>query len=438
MIKKGKFLLAAIAVAFAQGRAEVPAEVIDEFRGAVALGADALTADNLDAARAEVWRAWCEANRSESEACRLPGLQPLTDSITPAAWHIPPELEPDAVMPFYYGFKGESDAPLPLFIYLHGSGPKAGEWSTGLKLAGRFDDAPSAYFIPQIPNEGEYYRWWQRGKQFTWERLLRLALASGAIDPDRIYLFGISEGGYGSQRLASFYADYLAGAGPMAGGEPLKNAPAENLRNTAFSLRTGSLDRGFYRNMLTRRTAAELDSLQALYGDFTHSVELVADAGHAIDYSPTTPWLSRFRRNYAPTRVSWEDFDMDGRHRTGFYNLLVEERPAERTRYDLDVCGNRVNLRVDTVSYRTTVTDPHWGIALDFERSYARADRGCVTIFLGPELVDLSQPVEVTVNDRTVFTGLLPLSADNLMRSCEAYFDPRRLYPAAVTVTLHP
>lgn len=438
MVKAGKFLLAALAVAFAQGRAEVPAEVISEFRGAVGVMPDTLTVENLDAAREQVWRAWCAANQTELAANRLPGLQLLTDSIIPAAWQIPAELEPDAVMPFYYGFKGESDGPRPLFIYLHGSGPKAGEWATGLKLAQRFDDAPSAYFIPQIPNEGEYYRWWQCGKQFAWERLLRQALASGSIAPDRIYLFGISEGGYGSQRLASFYADYLAGAGPMAGGEPLKNAPAENLRNTAFSLRTGSLDRGFYRNLLTRRTAAELDSLQALYGDFTYNVELVPDAGHAIDYSPTTPWLSRFTRNAAPRHVSWEDFDMDGLHRCGFYNLLVEERPADRTRYDLDICGNSVNLRVDTVSYRTTVTDPYWGIALDFERSYAPADSGRVTIFLGPEHVDLSQPVEVTVNGRRVFCGLLPLTFDNLMRSCEAYFDPRRLYPAAVTVALHP
>ncbi len=98
------------------------------------------------------------------------------------------------------------------------------------------------YFIPQIPNEGEWYRWYQRGKQWAWERLLRQALLRDEIDADKVYFMGISEGAYGSQRLASYYADYLAGAGPMAGGEPLVNAPAENLRNTAFVLRTGQRD----------------------------------------------------------------------------------------------------------------------------------------------------------------------------------------------------
>src|SRR3712207_7175216 len=98
--------------------------------------------------------------------------------------------------------------------YMHGSGGKESEWATGLSICQRFADAPSVYFIPQIPNEGAYYRWWQKAKQYAWEKLLRQAFLSGEVDPDQVYFFGISEGGYGSQRLASFYADYLAGAGP--------------------------------------------------------------------------------------------------------------------------------------------------------------------------------------------------------------------------------
>ena len=65
------------------------------------------------------------------------------------------------------------------------------------------------------PNEGDYYRWWQVAKQFAWEKLIRQALVEGNVDANRLYVFGISEGGYGSQRLASFYADYWAAAGPM-------------------------------------------------------------------------------------------------------------------------------------------------------------------------------------------------------------------------------
>ena len=128
---------------------------------------------------------------------------------------LPDSLEPHATMPYYFGTKGNRpENGYPFFLYLHGSGPKQQEWITGLALAQQFADAPSAYFIPQIPNENEWYRWWQRSKQYAWQNLIRQLMLRPEINPNRLYVFGISEGGYGSQRLASFYADYWAAAGP--------------------------------------------------------------------------------------------------------------------------------------------------------------------------------------------------------------------------------
>lgn len=73
-------------------------------------------------------------------------------------------------MPYYYGKKGvAADGKFPLFLYVHGSGPKDHEWSNGIKLGLSFQDSPSIYFIPQIPNEGEYYRWWHLSKQYAFE-----------------------------------------------------------------------------------------------------------------------------------------------------------------------------------------------------------------------------------------------------------------------------
>lgn len=187
----------------------------------------------LGKSREKVWKEWASKIINSVDNKLLPDFLHPLGSDTTAIWNIPASLEPDARMLMRYGFKpdstGKVSGKLPLFIYLHGSGPRDKEWATGLKLAQRFDDAPSIYIIPRISNEGAWYRWYQRGKQQAIESWLRLSLARG-VDSERIYIFGISEGGYGSQRLASFYADYLAGAGPMAGGEPLRNAPAENLR----------------------------------------------------------------------------------------------------------------------------------------------------------------------------------------------------------------
>ncbi|MEG0499583.1 MAG: hypothetical protein RR550_00495, partial [Rikenellaceae bacterium] len=329
----------------------------------------------------------------------------------------------------------------PLYLYTHGSGSKSNEWATGLTICKELKDAPSIYFIPQIPNEGNYYRWWQKSKQFAWEKLLRLAFVSGEIDPNRVYFFGISEGGYGSQRLASFYADYLAAAGPMAGGEPLKNAPVENCCNIAFSLRTGAKDYGFYREKLTRYAKAEFETFQQKFPDsFIHNIELIPERGHGIDYKPTTPWMSQYTRNPYPKFVSWENFEMDGVYRTGFYNIFVKERSNDdfnsRTYYEMKIEDNNISLKVDLVNYKATEIDPRWGIELKSEKIYTPATKGKVVIYLNEKLVDLTKKVVLTVNGKEAFRGKVKLELQNVVNSCAIFFDPKRLFPAAIEIDI--
>lgn len=388
-----------------------------------------------DEVAATYWRLWRMSVRAAEPE--------LSDSLLSvplgreALWALPSRLEPMAVMPLAYGYKDSVSAGgNPLFIYLHGSGPKAQEWATGKVLARRFDDSPSTYVVPQIPNEGPWYRWWQQSKQTAWTRLLRVALSDEGIDPLRIHMTGISEGGYGSQRLASFYADYLAGAGPMAAGEPLRNAPAENLQHVRFSLLTGQLDAGFYRNHLTRCVKRSLDSLRNLCpGAYEHRVELQRERGHGIDYRPTTPWLVSARRTPLPKAFTWEDFEMDGLHRTGFYCLIVDRRPDQtlRTRYDVRIEDNVVDLQIRNIQYRPTEVDPVWGIELQSERTYSPAEGGRISVMLGQELVDLSREVVVRVNGQQRYHGHVTLETGSLLRSIAAFADPLRLLPACVT-----
>ena len=394
-----------------------------------------LSPDELASARDRVWTAWQEANARLDEP-KLPNLLPLTAD-TKGALVLPDSLEPAATMDYYWGSKGEQPAAgWPIYIYLHGSGPREREWSNGLKFATLFEDAPSAYFVPRIPNEGGYYRWWQRSKQWAWSWLLRQLMLDDRLDARKIYVFGISEGGYGSQRLASFYADYWAAAGPMAGGEPLKNAPAENCRNIGFSLLTGAEDTGFYRNELSALVQAAFDSLQNLHPDaYRHRVELLPGQGHNFDYRPTTPWLRKFERNPWPREFSWEDFEMDGWHRTGFYNLVVNRRPGDlRTRYDVEIAGNRIDLTISDVHYRTVKTDPKWGIELEFARTYTPATGGELTLYLDEHLVDLRQEVTVYVNGKQLYRGHVACSVGNMMESLATFYDRERIYPAAIRI----
>ena len=365
----------------------------------------------------------------------------LTESLSRAnitTWTLPDSLEPNARMNFYLGAKGEKPKDgYPVFIYLHGSGPRENEWATGLRLARMFQDGPSMYIVPQIPQEGEWYRWWQRSKQWAWEKILRILLSMPEVDKNRIYVFGISEGGYGSQRLASFYADYWAAAGPMAGGEPLVNAPVENIGNVPFSFLTGDKDYMFYRHLLTKTTGEKLDSMQRIYpNEYKHRVELIPDKGHSIDYTPTTPWLAQHKRNAQPRHFIWENLEMDGLKRNAFYNLQVlKEDNAFRTQYEFTAnADNCIDLKVDAVKYNTTWKDPRWGIDMLFSKDLTPAQHGHLRIFLSDQLVDLNQKVTIRINGKQVFNGKVKASKKALKLSQKLWGDPMRDFQHAVEV----
>lgn len=414
--------------------------------------------------RRRLWNTWKKAAVSVGGE-HLPAASVTPDLATPYVGHLtlPDSLETirrgeerqSAVMPYYWGTKGElvrgANVSVPTFVYIHGSGPRDAEWAASLKWAQAFADAPSRYFIPQIPQEGAYYRWWQRSKQWAWAWLWRQLMLQDGVDADRVYLFGISEGGYGSQRLASFYADYLAAAGPMAGGEPLINAPAENLEHIGFSLLTGAEDRMFFRNRYTAITAEALDSLQRLHPDgYVHRVKLIEGRGHGIDYRPTTPWLLQFRRNAHPRHFTWEDFEMDGEHRRGFYNLRVDQRPGDRrpvgdrrpndslrTRYDVNISeSGDIDIAVNLVRYVPIDSDATFGfpLTLHWRKELQPATGGAFTLYLDEQLVSLDRPVTVRVNGRKVFSGKLRPNYRHMVESLALFADPQRIYPVGVSV----
>lgn len=441
-------LLVAAGTAFAQADKNVQkneAAIKSYFAGSLAekrgtFEQDApIALDAIEQTRAAVWNVWKNSVEEFNEEKLIP-LGQLEDRKS-GKWKLPANLEPNATMPYYWGINTleKVEGKLPLFLYMHGSGDKNQEWETGIGFALRRFYSPGVYMVPQIPNTGEYYRWAIQSKQWAWEKLLRLAFLNDTIDANRIYFFGISEGGYGSQRLASFYADYLAGAGPMAGGEPLMNAPMENVANIAFSLRTGALDDGFGRNICTQKALEVADSLAAAHpGYYNHYIELIPGNGHGIDYRPTTPWLAKFTRNPHPKYFYWENYDMYGRKREGFYNLKVNINPSstnnDRSCFEVKMDNNTIDLTVKRVRYTTTYT--LGGIPMFFAKKYTDATRGNVTIYLNEELFDLTKPVKVILNGKEIFNGMVGTSLKAMVESCAIYYDPERLFPASIDIDI--
>lgn len=415
----------------------------------------ALPKEDIEAAKKYVWDIWATSVRRASGE-RLPTLSShyklddWGDVTTPDAnWKVP-----EGTMSIFYGSKGESPAAgYPLFLYLHGSGDDANnEWTTNLSWAQYYNDGPSAYFVPKSPQGGTGVRWFQPSKQEKWEQMLRQALSSGKIDPNKVYFMGISEGAYGSQRLASFYADYLAGAGPIAGGEFLKNCPPENLANIAFTLQTGALDESYGRALLTGKVNSELNDLEAAHpGYYVHNVELQAGKGHSCDYTKTTPWLVNYTRNATPKYVYWENFgmgDINGeprRYRETFYNLQIVEPSDDRsddmrrTAYEMTINGNTIDLTVNNVTL--TETEPAslstGTVNIGVAKAKTPATYGKIRVWLDNALVDLSQPVVVKVNGVEKFNGLVEPSTGDLVESCSLFYDPQRVFPASVEVSVN-
>ena len=104
--------------------------------------------------------------------------------------------------------------PKPLIIFLHGSGEKGNDLEK-VKVHGPFKYLNThkldAYVLaPQCPQE-EY---WDEEVLY---RLIQKVIKENKIDPDRIYLTGLSMGGWGAWNLAFAHPDMFAALVPIAG-----------------------------------------------------------------------------------------------------------------------------------------------------------------------------------------------------------------------------
>jgi predicted peptidase len=113
---------------------------------------------------------------------------------------------------------GEQKSPLMLF--LHGRGESDGPLSLVAKwgppqIVAKGDELPYVLVSPQCPRSES---WAQEGQQAALLELLAHITRTYNVDTDRIYLTGLSMGGYGSWRLAADHPDRFAAVAPVCGG----------------------------------------------------------------------------------------------------------------------------------------------------------------------------------------------------------------------------
>jgi predicted peptidase len=111
----------------------------------------------------------------------------------------------------------------PLMIFLHGVGERGSDVSKVKqhgppKVVERNPDFPFILVSPQCPE----HRWWEPA---VINALIERVMADHRVDHDRVYLTGLSMGGYGTWATAAAYPDRFAAILPICGGGEPATAP---------------------------------------------------------------------------------------------------------------------------------------------------------------------------------------------------------------------
>ncbi len=136
----------------------------------------------------------------------------------------------------------DSDEPVPLVIFLHGKGDSVTADSPGtatpivnslMALENESHEYSTYTLVPSTPlsHEGD----WTDSQVWAFKLLLRDIIEQYNIDAERIYISGISMGGFMTCRLVSEMPGTFAAAVPLSGAQDLSLTSFDS-HNTAFRI----------------------------------------------------------------------------------------------------------------------------------------------------------------------------------------------------------
>jgi pimeloyl-ACP methyl ester carboxylesterase len=250
------------------------------------------------------------------------------------------------------------------------------------------------------------------------------------VDPDRIFLSGMSNGGIGAWLIGMHHAPLFAGLAPMAGGLDDVLMPfLANLRNTPVYIIHGAKDQ-IMPVTLSRSIAGRLAALGYPYVYREHDGEHPVAGGHYFpreELPALVTWLNAQRRDPLPSKLTlvreasrfqpfaWVRLDVTDPI-AAFSDDLVDKRDERITRREYAkleatiVSGNRIEVTTERIQR--------------------------YSLFLNHRLIDPGKPVTIVTNGRLSFEGTLTASLDTLLRQARQRQDPRQLFPFHVAIAV--
>ncbi|MEO1529794.1 MAG: prolyl oligopeptidase family serine peptidase [Planctomycetota bacterium] len=162
-----------------------------------------------------------------------------TQSGTQTAQSFEVKIDLDYLLFLPKGYDAKAEKKWPLLIFLHGAGER-GSNIERVKVHGPpklVEDDPDFPFVlisPQCPKGG----FWNTDHVLA---LIKSTIKDHNVDPDRVYLTGLSMGGFGSWALAAQAPEMFAAVAPICGGgDP---GTAKKLLDTPIWVFHGDADR---------------------------------------------------------------------------------------------------------------------------------------------------------------------------------------------------
>ena len=303
-----------------------------------------------------------------------------------------------------------------LVLCLHGAG------FTGAAYLERWGSRLGEEYVLACPTYPQG-AWFTRRAEDLVLATIRTVQHQYHIDPDRIFLTGMSNGGIGAWMIGMHHAPRFAGIAPMASGLDTILFPfLENLRSTPAYIIHGAHDEIMPVD-LSRSIAKELTRLGYLFVYREHEGMHPLAGGHFFpreELPDLVTWLNGQRRMPLPKNLTvvrdashllpfgWVRIDATDRIAAFSEDLvdrrdeMIRQRIYARLHAEISAL-NRIDVRTEHVQQ--------------------------FSLFLNDRLVDLTQPVTIVTNGQVSFEGLVSPNVETLLRQARLRQDAQLLFP---------
>ncbi len=270
--------------------------------------------------------------------------------------------------------------------------------------------------------------WFTRGAEELVLATIRSVQRRYHIDPDRIFLTGMSNGGIGAWVIGMHDAPLFAGIVPMASGLDNVLLPfLANLRSTPIYIIHGVKDQVMPVEF-SRRITSELTKLGYPFVYREHDREHPMAGGHYFpreELPELVTWLNAQRRNPLPTSVT---VVREASHFQPFGWVRIDTTDAIAA-FSEDLVSKRDDLikQREYARLEASIVAPN--------RIEVRADRvQRYSLFLNEQLIDSSKPLIVFTNGQVSFDGTVTPSLETLLKQARLRQDSRQLFPIHLAI----